>query len=236
MPITVQPNILGHYTKGYPKQAGPGATGTYNASELEQASDKPDLQVFKTAVTSAQDSTLAQDYLSRNLCARDWWYSRWSNQTFDGRKWGDPNTGVEPWPWPGASDTRVRTIERTIAEHRTLATFALRRMKVQAKSVRPAVSIRESQQATTLLNWMLFSHMQADLHRELRLAISWRNGYGASVLEVGWRQTGQLDTIEVNVMGLQEFINEPAVASFIGQGVQIPIGENLSITDLQDMI
>jgi hypothetical protein len=40
----------------------------------------------------------------------------------------------------------------------------------------------------------------------------------------------------VNVAGLQEFINEPAVASFLTSGVDIPIGENLNITDLQQMI
>jgi hypothetical protein len=179
---------------------------------------------------------LANDYYSRNLSARDWWYSRWDNQTVDGRKWGNSQRGVSPWPWPGASDTRIRTVERVIGQHRTLATFALRNMKVQCKSTRPAVTIRESQQATTLLNWMLFSHMQAELHRELRLAISWRNGYGASVVKVDWKQTRRLDYIDLNVMALQEFINEPAVKEFIGAGMQIPIGENLNLTELQGMI
>ena len=120
-----------------------------------------------------------------------------------------------------------------IDQHRTIATFALRNMKLQARA---AVTIRESQQATTLLNWMLFSHMQAELHRELRLAISWRNGYGSSILHIDWKQARRLDYIDVNVMGLQEFVNEPAVAQFIGSGSQIPIGENLSISDLQEMV
>jgi hypothetical protein len=230
-------NTQGHYPAGYPRGQGAGGQGvSYDASELETKSDKPDLDLFKTAIFDAQGSTLANDYFSRNLCSRDWWYSRWNNQTVDGRKWGNAGAGVSPWPWPGASDTRIRTVERVIGQHRTLATFAVRNMKVQAKSTRPAVTIRESQQATTLLNWMLFTHMQAELHRELRLAISWRDGYGASIIKADWKQTRRLDYIDVNVMGLQEFINEPAVASFIGQGSQIPIGENLNITDLQEMI
>jgi hypothetical protein len=184
----------------------------------------------------AQNSSLANDYWSRNLCARDWWYARWPYQTFDGRKWGDPNTGVDPWPWPGASDTRVRVIEKIIGQHRTLITFVLRNMKVQAMSSRPGLTIKESQQASTLLNWMLFTHMQSELHREMRLALSWRNGYGASVIELNWWQTRRLNYIPLSVMGLQEFINEPAVAEFIGGGSSIPIGENLSILDLQEMI
>jgi hypothetical protein len=229
-------NTSGHYPKGYPKDAGYGDASSYDPAALEKATDKPDLQVFKTAVTDAQNSTIAQDYWSRNLCARDWWYARWPYQTFDGRKWGDPNTGIDPWPWPGASDSRIRLIEKVIGQHRTLITYTLRNMKVQATSGRPAQTIRESQQMTTLLNWMLFTHMQAELHRELRLAVSWRNGYGAAVVDVNWWQTRRINYINVSVPGLQEFINEPAVAAFLGSGMRIPIGENLDITELQTML
>jgi len=228
-------NVQGHYPAGYPRDSGYGDSYSFDPAILEMATDKPDLGVFKTAVTDAQNSTIAQDYWSRNMCARDWWYARWPYQTFDGRKWGDPNTGVDPWPWPGASDSRIRTIEKIIGQHRSLITFTLRNMKVQAQSNRPATTIRESQQMTTLLNWMLFTHMQAELHRELRLAVSWRNGYGAAVVDVNWWQTRRLNYIDVSVPGLQEFVNEPAVAQFIGQS-NIPIGENLSIVDLQEMI
>lgn len=231
----ITPNTQGHYPAGYPKGSALGFS-SYDPAELEKASEKPDLEVFKSAINDAQGSSLVSDYFQRNSYSRGWWYSRWANQTVDGRKWGDPRRGVDPWPWPGASDTRVRTVEKMIGQHRSLATFALRNMKVQAKSTRPAVTIMESQQATTLLNWMLFTHMQAELHRELRLAIAWRNGYGSAILKVDWKQTRRLDYIEVNVMGLQEFINEPSVAAFIGQNVNIPIGENLQITDLQEMI
>src|SRR4030095_1684932 len=100
----------------------------------------------------------------------------------------------------------------------------------------PAATIKDSQQATTLLNWMLFTHMQAELHREMRLALSWRNGYGASVIDMNWWQTRRLNYIPLSVMGLQEFINEPAVGQFMGGQSAIPIGENLSIVDMQSMI
>ena len=232
-------NVRGHYPKGYPRSGGAAGSSSYDPAAMEQATDKPNLETFKTAVSDAQGSSMASDYFTRNLCARDWWYSRWDYQTVDGRKWGDPQRGVVPWPWPGSSDTRVRTVEKVIGQHRTIGTYALRNMKIQCKSTRPAQTIRESQQATTLLNWMLFTHMQAELHRELRLALAWRNGYGSSIINVDWKQTRRMDYIDVNVMGLQEFVNEPAVKQFIGgasSNVQIPIGENLDITDLQEMI
>lgn len=230
-------NTQGHYPAGYPRGQGVGAGGSsYDPAALEKATDKPDLQVFKSAISDVQGTSLAADYFTRNLNARDWWYSRWNYQTVDGRKWGYPQGGIQPWPWPGASDTRVRTVEKVIGQHRTIATYALRNMKIQAKSTKPFTSIKESQQATTLLNWMLFTHMQAEVHRELLLARAWRDGYGASVLRVDWKQLRRINYIDVSIMGLQEFINEPAVRSFIGSDSQIPIGEDLQITDLQNMI
>lgn len=230
----ITPNQSGHRPAGYP--VGGGALNSFVPEELEQATDKPDLQAFRSVIENTLGSGLASDYFRRNIYTRDWWYARWPYQTVDGRKWGDARDGVEPWPWPGASDTRIRTVEKMIGQHRTLATFAVRNMKVQAKSTRPLNTMRESQQATTLLNWMLFTHMQAEMHRELRLGISWRNGKGAAILKADWKQTRQMNYIDVNVLGLQEFINEPAVKSFIGSGVNIPIGENLDILDLQQMI
>jgi hypothetical protein len=234
-------NTRGHYPAGYPRGGGPGGSPPYDPRTLEQATDtltEDQLQTFKSAVSDATGTSAASDYFNRSSCARDWWYARWPLQTVDGRKWGDPNDpAIQPWPWPGASDTRVRTVERTIGEHRTLHSFATRTWKWQAKSTRPSATIRESQQTTTLLNWMLFSQNQMEMHRESRLAISWRNGYGAAIIDAGWKQTRRLDYIDVSVPGLQEFINEPAVAQFLGGGLgNIPIGENLNILDLQEMI
>jgi hypothetical protein len=130
-------NTRGHYPAGYPRVAGQWGAPSYDPAAMERATDTPDLQVFKTAVQEAQSTSVASDYFSRNACARDWWYARWPNQTIDGRKWGDRARACQPWPWPGAADTRLRMVERVIGEHRTLMTFALRNMKWQAKSTRP---------------------------------------------------------------------------------------------------
>lgn len=236
------PNTRGHVPVGYPRGMGIGGDGaaSYDPNILEQATQDltpEQLQTFKTAIEDAKNTGIANDYFTRNSFARGWWYANWENQTMDGRKWGDMRNGIQPWPWPGAADSRIRTVEKVIGQHRTLGNYALRNQKLQAKSTRPAISMKESQQATTLLNWMLFSHMQAERHRETRLALSWRNGYGAAIVKADWKQMMQLDYIDVSVMGLQEFVNEPAVQAFVGQAAgNIPIGEGLNITDLQEMI
>ena len=140
---TQLPNTQGHYPAGYPRGQGAGAGGnSYDPGRLEKATEKPDLQVFKSAIADAQNTSLAADYYSRNLCSRDWWYSRWSYQTVDGRKWGYPQGGIQPWPWPGASDTRVRTVEKVIGQHRKIDTNALRNLKIQPKSDKTAMLIK----------------------------------------------------------------------------------------------
>jgi len=59
----------------------------------------------------------------------------------DGRKWSSGNDEFDSvWPWPGASDTRVRTAEKVINERMTVALFAVMNMSLQAKSTRPTAT------------------------------------------------------------------------------------------------
>lgn len=233
--MIITPNTRGHYPKGYPKSAS-GGLSTAQVSELEQATDRPDLTLMKDAIQSALSD--AAGYLNRCDDARDWWYARWPGQTVDGRKWPGRAMGEEDiWPWVGAADVRPRTSEKCVGHERTLGTFGVRNMKIAAKASRPFISQRESQQNTILMNWMIFTHMAAELHREFRLGMAWRSGYGAAILDNGWKQTRRLSYIDVSVMGLQEFVNEPSVQQFMTGGMSnLPIGEGLQITDIQSMI
>jgi hypothetical protein len=230
--MIIQPNTRGHYPKGYPRSAT-GGGGVSDDQNIEIATDKPDLQIFKRALDDVQGP--ASDYYRRITLARDWRYARWPGQTIDGRKW-PLNDGEQCWPWNGASDVRVNLIDRIICQHRTLATFAMRNMKVQAAAARPFVSQRESQQATTVLNWTIFTQMGPEMHRELRLATSWRNGDGSAILKLDWEQERLLEYIDVSVMALQEFLNNPNVRQFMQGQTGLPLGEGLNLFDMQEMI
>jgi hypothetical protein len=96
-------------------------------------------------------------------------------------------------------------------------------MNLQARSTRPSATARESKQATTLLNWQLFSHLQAEWHFESELAIVWSAALGSSVMAVDWCQERRLEYIDVGV---------PELAQILGKMV----GQPVDLLVLQDML
>lgn len=173
---------------------------------LEQASDKPKLQVLKTALEELQSD--ASDYLTRVQNSSNWLNSRWDGQTVDGCKWHSVGAQQEIWPWQGASDTRTHIVSKIVGQHETVIAFALRNMKIQAKAARPVRSMTESQQASTLLNWVICTQMQMEAHRETRLAGNWRNTFGSSVIAVDWEQHSELLRPQVSLMTLPAWVEE----------------------------
>ncbi len=198
----ITPNTRGHYPKGYPISTTGGGSSTTDTS-LEEYSDKPDLDLIKGELRDVQSD--AASYYSRNRNALQWWNSYWPGQTVDGRKWNDTSPDTI-FPWEGASDTRTRTVKMIINEHRTVGMYALMNMKLQARSTRPSQSTKEAGQATTLLNWQLFSQLQAEWHRESKLNLAWRNGYGCAVARVGWTQERRVDKVPINTMQFGQYI------------------------------
>lgn len=190
---------------------------------LELASKKPKLEALKCALQDAESD--ASDYFSRNQNAWNHWHCRWDGQTVDGRKWHSVGAQQEIWPWIGASDTRTHTVSKIISQHETVATFALRNMKIQAQSARPFAAIKESQKATQLLNWMIGTHMQAEAAREMRFAINGRNAFGSHVIGVDWEQERRIDYINVSLMTLETLTQSQGLA---GHGMM----QELQGTDL----
>jgi hypothetical protein len=134
-------------------------------------------------------------YLDRNRRALEMWQARWDGQSDDGRK-----HGPDAFPFDGGSDTRIRTIEEVIRDHVTVQRFAWAKAKIQAETTRtfaPAMS-RVSNLVTKVLKWQLRSPMRAELLREIPLALTWRNGYGAAFLSVNWFQSRRLEFHELS--------------------------------------
>lgn len=186
----------------------PGQNGARRAVEqdLQSASDEPKLSLIKDAVISVQD--VARQYYNRNQVAQDWWRARWGGQSEDGRRWASPEDDYEVWPWAGASDTRVRLCEKLVKEHCTVGRYALMNAKVQTKSNRPLVSARDSQIATTLLNWMIYTHCWQEENREKDLMLANRFGLGCSVTSVEWDSQQRLEYIPVSMMSLGAFVTK----------------------------
>jgi hypothetical protein len=203
MQMYVTPNTLGHQPPGMPGAAS--RTPEDNLDLIEP--DKPNLDLIKRTVSSWEDN--ADAHASRTINAFDTWHARWPGQTLDGRKWEQEGVaGAGVWPWPGACDSRIRTVEKVMWQHYTVAMFALMNMKIQAKSTRPVNSIRESQQMTTLLNWMIYTHMQREIIREFPFLINWTWGFGSSILECVWEQESRLDWMAMQRTDLYDWAQQ----------------------------
>jgi hypothetical protein len=172
---------------------------------LEIGTDKPNVRLILRELEETETSM--QWYLNRNAGAREMWQARWAGQFADGRK-HPLEEGGECFPFDGAADTRVRTIEEQISDHVTVQRFAWTKAKIQAETSRtfaPGMA-RESGQVSKILKWQFRTAMRAELQREIPLALHWRNGYGAAFLEVSWKQTRRLEFHELNTTTLTDLI------------------------------
>ena len=156
-----------------------------------------DLPAIKGQLEESQSA--ANSYHSRISCAFDWWHSRWEGQTVDGRRWWKYSGESDVFPWPGASDARIRLTKKILNEQKTLNLYALLNMKLQAQSTRPEVSGEAAGQGTTMLNWQLFSHMLSEWFTECELAVTWAGAMGAAAVSVDWEQERRLDRINLSL-------------------------------------
>lgn len=202
-------------------------------NNLAIASETPKIHVLRAAIEEALGDI--NFYYQRNQNAADWWHARWPNQTIDGRKHAG-DEGDDCFPWEGASDTRMQMMSRLIREHVMVSKFAFLNAKVQARSIRPFAGVRVATAATRLLQWMLYTHMQAELARELPLAWAWRFGYGAAFLGIEWEQERRVENVEISIPMLDEFIQasggDPAMA-MIMESIMDPAREDLMLELVQ---
>ena len=206
-----------------------------NLEHIEEEASPEMLRALRARLTAAEAD--AAWYFDRNRSAFDYWHARWAGQTVDGRKWGATDE-TRVWPWPGASDTRVRTTEMIINERLTVCMFALMNMKVQAESTMPVASMRESQQAGKLLNWQIFTQMAEEVYNELPLCMNWRLGLGSSIMEVTWEQETRLWMQPINLINLQALAQHNGMADQerVDQFISAlfdPAGEEMAIAIVQ---
>jgi hypothetical protein len=201
MQAYVTPNRLGHQPPGMP-----GAASTDPNENLEIIDpDKPNLELIRRVVQAWEQD--ADTHAGRVISAYDTWHSRWPGQTLDGRKWSD-HTNTAVWPWEGSCDSRVRTVEKVMWQHYTIAMFALMNMRIQARSTRPVETIRQSQQMSTLLKWTIYTHMQREVIREFPFLINWTHGFGSAVVECCWEQESRLDFMEMSRLDLYSWAQQ----------------------------
>ena len=204
--------------------------------KLAYASDTPDIEElnfeFKRSVYNGSFSTGLEELDDMRFC-------RWDGQSNDGKKYSDiRNNGNPAMPFEGASDVRIRLIDRVINEVVALCvnTWKASKIKVTGNTIEDGAFAAAS---STLLQHVIGGRLKIDSLREAKLLANYANTYGWSAVFVGWQQEigkrEQKITLEqiaeITNMALQEDPN-----AIIGQLPQYIMDENsrdLAISLLQ---
>jgi len=160
-------------------------------------------------------------------------FCEWAGQSPDGRKHKE-QMQKEPLPWENASDTRIRLVD-TIVNERVME------MVVSFFDARPQAiphglnRAGNGTAATSLLRWMLFTHMQAELVAEIDLAAQWREHYGLAVMGIFWKQETQLKMQAVTLVALQEMAAQDEALARLLELFFDPLADGELIEYVQEM-
>lgn len=181
--------------------------------------EKLDAKLLITELSSALRRAASTGYFDRMQLNMDTRYCLWPDQSDDGRKWEKKNRRLKPgessevFPFPGASDVRVRKVHE-------IATERVGFMKVAYDMVDVRMGPRDMMTDDDLVQkgalWtMAANYYLEDAKRELRRQNSrWvdiAETFGHSLLHVGWRESKQLDKKSITQDQLMVLVSEAAV-------------------------
>lgn len=155
----------------------------YLRDPLVYHENKPDVKVLlEEYERSAYHGTM----VSKMSWADDVRYARWPGQTDDGKKhsWARPE-GDPAFPFEGASDVRVRLVDRLIRDQKAMlmTSFNASTLKVGGTEVNDAMA---ASSATNLMRWLVETKLKPELQREAELCADYMLTYGWTVAQVTW--------------------------------------------------
>lgn len=157
---------------------------TSDKPNIHEVTDQPDLQEMQKELGGAVSG--AFDYYERCERALNVRECFWPGQNADGRKHGSEER--PPFPWEGASDTRVRTVDMIVSERVELLMLTLARMSIQVLPAN-AKDADFSGRMGALLRWYLHNEMADEADGEIELLANYQETYGSAVLGVNWHQS-----------------------------------------------
>lgn len=153
--------------------------------KLLYSADGPDIQALSAELSRSYLFGANVTELNLNDDLR---YCRWNGQTSDGKKFSKNRDEDDPaLPWEGASDVRVRLIDRVINEQVSLWMNALKNSKLGVTGR----TVDDSAQAgamTMLLEYVAAGRLRQEMRREAELLAQYTNQYGWAVMHTGWEQ------------------------------------------------
>jgi hypothetical protein len=149
---------------------------------------KPDIN---TLLEEYERSAYHGTMVSKMSWADDVRYARWAGQTDDGKKhsWARPE-GDPAFPFEGASDVRVRLVDRLIRDQKAMlmTSYNASTLKVGGTEVNDAMA---ASSATNLMRWLVETKLKAEVQREAELIADYMLTYGWCCAQITWdRQIG----------------------------------------------
>ena len=155
------------------------------ADQLLYASKEPNIQSLHAELSRSYLFGANVTELNLNDDLR---FCRWNGQTSDGKKFSKNRDEDDPaLPFEGASDTRVRLIDRVINEQVSLWMNALKNAKLGV-SGRTSEDTQYAGAMSTILEYIASGRNKQELRREAELWGQYTNQYGWSVMHIGWEQ------------------------------------------------
>ena len=149
----------------------------------------PDIQFL---LNEYQRSAFVGTMVSKMNYADDIRLARWPGQTDDGKKHSYARPDGDPaFPFEGASDVRIRLVDRLIREQKALLmhSFKACTLKVGGTEINDTMSAAS---ATNLMRWLIETKMKLELHKEAELTADYMLHYGWSIVQIGWeREAGK---------------------------------------------
>lgn len=115
-------------------------------------------------------------------------FCRWNGQTTDGKKFSENRDEDDPaLPFEGASDSRIRLIDRVINEQVALWMNSLKGAKLGV-SGRTSEDAKNASSMSTLLDYVTAGRMRQEMRKEAELLAQYANQYGWGIVHIGWEQ------------------------------------------------
>lgn len=172
---------------------------TTDTPNIYLASETPDLPEMRRQLSSAIAG--ASEWYERAQHCLNVRYCWWEGQHRDGRKYGSEQR--PPFPWKGASDTRIRAVEMVIQEQVGLCLTSLDRMNIQVTPTK-AGGIDLANRMSTLLRWYISNAMADEGDAEIEPLANYMLTLGSAVLGVNWLQRREYEMKTVRLEELEQ--------------------------------
>jgi hypothetical protein len=163
--------------------------------------DGPELAALVEELEDAVNH--ADVWYRRSRLAEDATWCQWEGQSDSGLKEASGEDDEIPFPWAGASDTRIRLTEEYVRKSCRVCDAAFRRGRWKFAGTE-SDDAGWAQRASTVLRWLIYSKMRPMAQRERKLALYWRTQLGVSFLLVDWEECAEYQMTELDLAGLLE--------------------------------